>query len=267
MEFYSALLLKKRRKTILNLYWYHFGASSLAPKSMAVGKYGLPRLRSNVLAIRFITGQLLSQGSFQAGYLYALSEPKGKEEAVQVIYISCKCQKWFNSITRLSWMAGGIILTPARGDAQKVAASQNLQMISLLLNPAVGNIPWTLVKKTEERVMESYQVQAHSRRSEVDFLELYHQSVRRQSEGVQNMMQTNTSRVWMNSPYRGWEALRKPFMTLQWLWKEEYGNIPWFISENRWCWKRRTIHWKIGHWCARVEFWRTSNMAISDWRR
>ena len=49
--------------------------------------------------------------------------------------------------------------------------------------------------------------------------------------------QTNTSKEYewperrMN-PYRGWEIFPKAIYDIAMIVKEEYGNIPWFISEN-----------------------------------
>ncbi len=98
------LVLQKIWRLEINISWTY--------------SWSLPRLRSNVLAIRFITGPSNEQViQKQDTYMHSIIRTKRKgKEAVQVIYnLNLASAKWFNSISLGLDGEIGIILnlTPA----------------------------------------------------------------------------------------------------------------------------------------------------------
>lgn len=195
----------------------------------------------------------------EAGYLYAFHYPnlKGKgKEAVQVIYnlnlASAKVIQLYRSL-ELDGKIGIILnLTPAyprSNSPEDLEASRFTEDFfnKVFLNPAVkGTFPERLVKQLErDGVLWSHTEKELQlmKSNTVDFLGVnYYHPKRVQAQANPEEYQT----PWMPdqyfkeyewperrmNPYRGWEIFPKAIYDIAMIVKEEYDNIPWFISEN-----------------------------------
>ncbi len=195
----------------------------------------------------------------EAGYLYAFHYPnlKGKgKEAVQVIYnlnlASAKVIQLYRSLG-LDGKIGIILnLTPAyprSNSPEDLEASRFTEDFfnKVFLNPAVkGTFPERLVKQLErDGVLWSHTEKELQlmKSNTVDFLGVnYYHPKRVQAQANPEEYQT----PWMPdqyfkeyewperrmNPYRGWEIFPKAIYDIAMIVKEEYDNIPWFISEN-----------------------------------
>lgn len=195
----------------------------------------------------------------EAGYLYGLHYPKysGKgAEAMQVIYninlASAKVVELYHSMNFNGKIGIIMNLTPAypRSNEQRdLDAScfvENLFNRSFL-DPAVkGKFPEELVNVlAKEHVLWQHTEEELSviARNTVDFLGInyYHPKRVKAKES-----KDKSSSVWIPdkyfeeyempgrrmNPYRGWEIYPKAIYDIAINIKENYNNIPWFISEN-----------------------------------
>ncbi|HEW7086197.1 TPA: glycoside hydrolase family 1 protein [Streptococcus pneumoniae] len=195
----------------------------------------------------------------EAGYLYAFHYPnlKGKgKEAVQIIYnlnlASAKVIQLYRSLG-LDGKIGIILnLTPAyprSNSPEDLEASRFTDDFfnKVFLKPAVkGTFPERLVKQLErDGVLWSHTEKELQlmKSNTVDFLGVnYYHPKRVQAQANPEEYQT----PWMPdqyfkeyewperrmNPYRGWEIFPKAIYDIAMIVKEEYDNIPWFISEN-----------------------------------
>lgn len=195
----------------------------------------------------------------EAGYLYGFHYPNkigyGKE-AVQIIYninlASAKVIQLYRQL-KLEGKIGIILnLTPAyprSSSPEDVAASQFTDDFfnRSFLEPAVnGYFPQTLVEVLEKDGVlweASDEELAIIQESKIDFLGVNYYHPKRVQAPVASDKQYDS---WMPdryfseyeweerrmNPYRGWEIYPQAIYDIAKNVQENYGNIPWFISEN-----------------------------------
>ena len=195
----------------------------------------------------------------EAGYLYGFHYPnyKGKgKEAMQVIYninlASAKVIELYHSMN-LEGKIGIILnLTPAYPRSQSkedLAASEFTDDLfnRSFLDPAVyGKLPERLIKVLEkDGVLWEYtdeELEVISKNT-VDFLGVnyYHPKRVKAQDHPENFKtpwqpdQYFEEWFWPEcrmNPYRGWEIYPKAIYDIAKNVQDNYGNIPWFISEN-----------------------------------
>lgn len=195
----------------------------------------------------------------EAGYLYGLHYPKysGKgAEAMQVIYnlnlASAKVVELYHSM-KLDGKIGVIMnLTPAYPRSNEKKDQDASYFVDDLFNrsfldPAVkGEFPKTLIDVlTKDGVLWDYTEDELEmiQKNTVDFLGVNYYHPKRVKANESN---TDYTSNWMPdkyfedyempgrrmNPYRGWEIYPKAIYDIAINIKDNYGNIPWFISEN-----------------------------------
>lgn len=194
----------------------------------------------------------------EAGYLYGQHYPlyknKGKE-AMQVIYnlnlASAKTIELYKSM-KLAGKIGIIMnLTPAYPRSQSEEDVKASEFVDDLFNrsfldpAAKGQFPETLVKRlSEDNVLWEYTESELEiiKHNTVDFLGVnyYHPKRVKAREEALNVDcwvpdQYFEEYVWEEcriNPYRGWEIFPQSIYDIAMNIKENYDNMPWFISEN-----------------------------------
>lgn len=195
----------------------------------------------------------------EAGYLYGQHYPKysGKGlEAMQVIYnINLASAKTISEFRKMNLKSKiGIIMNltpsyPRSNSKEDMLAGEFADDLfnRSFLDPAVkGSFPENLVKVlTDDNVLWKYDEDELKIISEntVDFIGVNYYHPKRVKA---NESGNNYSDKWMPdkyfedyempgrrmNPYRGWEIYPKAIYDIAINIKENYGNIPWFISEN-----------------------------------
>lgn len=195
----------------------------------------------------------------EAGYLYGFHYPKyvGKgKEAVQIIYninlASAKVIQLYRSMNLPGKIGAILNLTPAyprsnsKADLEASAFTDDFFNRSFL-DPAVkGTFPETLLERLKkddvlwEATLEELEI---IQKNTVDFLGVNYYHPKRVKAQDNPEKYTNP---WMPdryfeeynwkdarlNPYRGWEIYPKAIYDIAKNIQNNYGNIPWFISEN-----------------------------------
>mgnify|MGYP000003079282 FL=1 len=195
----------------------------------------------------------------EAGYLYGFHYPKyiGKgKEAVQVMYninlASAKTIALYKSMNLPGQIGIILNLTPAypRSDSEEDLNASHFAddfFNRSFLDPAVkGKFPETLVKVLEkdnvlwDSTEEEMEIIYHNT---VDFLGVnyYHpKRVKAQEHPEKYINPWNPDKYFEEyewpearmNPYRGWEIYPRALYDIAKNIQDNYGNIPWFISEN-----------------------------------
>ncbi len=192
----------------------------------------------------------------ECGYLYGFHYPAivDFKKAIQVGYhtllahiLSVKTFKEANVKGRI-----GIILnvtpTYARSDSKEdleAKEAADLLVIKSFLDPCVlGKVPQALVDLLKEHNLipvTEVEDKLLIKENPVDFIGInYYQPMRVQAPEIKQVPALATSDLFASydwpekriNPYRGWEIYPEALYDVSIMMKEDYHNIPWYVSEN-----------------------------------
>lgn len=192
----------------------------------------------------------------EMGYLYGFHYPAivDFKKAIQVGYNTLMAHVMAVKAFRESKINGkiGIILnvTPAYGrsdsmEDQEAKETADLLLSKSFLDPAVhGKIPAQLIKLVKKHKMVPEVKDGDQKliqENTVDFVGInYYQPLRVKSPVNPHFPAKNTNDLFENyewperrvNPYRGWEIYPEALYDIAMMMKNQYNNIPWYVSEN-----------------------------------